>query len=88
MVFTRRHSSHVGAQNYREKSLVSCEFNSITMQNMSHNLLLFCAATWPSHHVIENHLYYQVYSTTSKKSRTIEVFKVRPALLKKRRVSE
>ena len=26
------------------------------MQNMSHNLLLFCAPTWPSHHVIENHL--------------------------------
>ena len=23
---------------------------------MNHNLLLFCAPTWPSHHVIENHL--------------------------------
>ena len=87
MVFTKRHGSHVGAQNYREKCLVYCEFNSIKMQNMSHNLLLFCATIWPSHHVIENHLYYQVYSTASKKCRTIEVFKVRPALLKKRRVS-
>ena len=32
------------------------EFDSIIMQNMSHNLLLFCTQTWPSHHVIENHL--------------------------------
>ena len=32
------------------------EFDSIIMKNMSHNLLLFCAPTWPSHHVIENHL--------------------------------
>ena len=32
------------------------EFDSIIMQNMSHNLLLFCARTWPSNHVIENHL--------------------------------
>ena len=32
------------------------EFDFIIMQNMSHNLLLFCATTWPSHHVIENHL--------------------------------
>ena len=27
------------------------------MQNMSHNLLLFCAPTWPSYHVIENQLF-------------------------------
>ena len=33
------------------------EFGSIIMQNMSHNLLLFCAPTWPSYHVIENHLF-------------------------------
>ena len=33
------------------------EFDSIVMQNMSHNLLLFCTQTWQSHHVIENHLY-------------------------------
>ena len=33
------------------------EFDSIIMQNMSHNLLLFCTQTWPPHHVIENHLY-------------------------------
>ena len=33
------------------------EFDSILMQNMSHNLLLFCAPTWPSYHVIHNHLY-------------------------------
>ena len=31
------------------------EFDSIIMQNMSHNLLLFCAPTWPSYRVIENH---------------------------------
>ena len=30
------------------------EFDSIAiMQNTSHNLLLFCAPTWPSHHMIE-----------------------------------
>ena len=32
------------------------EFDSIIMQNMCRNLLLFCTQTWPSHHVIENHL--------------------------------
>ena len=26
------------------------------MQNINHNLLLFCATTWSSYHVIENHL--------------------------------
>ena len=36
------------------------EFDSIVMQNMSHNLLLFCAQTWPSYHVIENHLYHDL----------------------------
>lgn len=30
--------------------------DSIIMQNMSHNLLLFCARTWLSYHVIEDHL--------------------------------
>ena len=30
------------------------EFDSNIMQNVSHNLLLFCAPTWPSYHVIEN----------------------------------
>ena len=33
------------------------EFDSIIMQNMSLNFLLFCVPTWPSYHVIENHLY-------------------------------
>ena len=33
------------------------EFDSIIMQNMSHNLLLFCVSTWPSYPVTENHLY-------------------------------
>ena len=33
------------------------EFDSILMQNMSLHLLLFCAPTRPSRHVIENHLY-------------------------------
>ena len=28
------------------------QFDSIIMQNMCHNLLLFCTQTWPSHHVI------------------------------------
>ena len=32
------------------------EFDPIIMQNMSYNLLLICAPTWPSHHVIEKHL--------------------------------
>ena len=32
------------------------EFDSVIVQNMSHNLLLFCAPTWPCYHVIENHL--------------------------------
>ena len=32
------------------------EFDSIIMQNMSYNLLLFCTPTWPTSHVIENHL--------------------------------
>ena len=35
-------------------------FNSDIMQNMSHNLLLFCAPTWPSYQVIENHLYFTI----------------------------
>ena len=33
------------------------EIDSIIMQNMSHNLLLFCTQTWPSRHEIQNHLY-------------------------------
>ena len=33
------------------------EFDSIIMQNMIHNLLLFCAPTWPPYHVIDNHRY-------------------------------
>ena len=33
------------------------EFDSIIMQNMNHNLLLFCATSWLSHQVIENHLF-------------------------------
>ena len=52
---TSQQTDYVGAQNNREK--VFWEFDSIMIQNMSHNLLLFCAPTWPSHHVIENHLY-------------------------------
>ena len=42
---------------YRTKEKkVFWEFDPITMQNMDHNLLLFCATTWPSYHVTENHL--------------------------------
>ena len=32
------------------------EFDFIIMQNISHNLLFFCALRWPSYHVIENHI--------------------------------
>ena len=32
------------------------EFDAITMQNKDPNLLLFCATTWPSYRVTENHL--------------------------------
>ena len=32
------------------------EFDSIIMQSMRHNLLLFCTPTSPTYHVIENHL--------------------------------
>ena len=32
------------------------ECDSSILQNMSHKLLPFCAPTWPSYHVIENHL--------------------------------
>jgi len=44
-VFTWRHGGHVGVQNNSE--------NSIIMQNLSDILPLFCAPTWPSHHVSE-----------------------------------
>ena len=60
VVFTWRHSRHVGAQNEREKCL------SIIMQNTSHNLLLFCAPARPSYHVIENHLYLLHWDLLSK----------------------
>ena len=33
------------------------EYYSTIMQNMCHHLPLFCASTWPSYHMIENHLY-------------------------------
>ena len=33
------------------------EFDFVTMQNTSHNLLLFSAPTWPSYQVIEYHLF-------------------------------
>ena len=37
-----------------KETKVFWEFESIIMQNTSHNnLLLFCAPTWPSHHMIE-----------------------------------
>ena len=32
------------------------EFDSIIMQSMSHDLLFFCAPTWPSHHMIERNV--------------------------------
>ena len=32
------------------------KFDSIIMQKIGQNLLLSCASTWLSHHVIENHL--------------------------------
>ena len=35
----------------------SWEFDSIIMENMRHNLLLFCAPTRPSYHMIEYHLH-------------------------------
>ena len=42
---------------YRTKEKrVFAVFDLISMQNISHNLLLFCATTWSSYHVIENHL--------------------------------
>ena len=41
------------SQNKKEKK-VFWEFDSIVMQNTSHNLLLFSAPTWPSCHVVEN----------------------------------
>ena len=41
---------------YRTIEKVFWEFDSIIMQNTSHNLLLFCPPTWPSHHVTANHL--------------------------------
>ena len=53
----------------KEKS-VFWEFDSITMRNMSHRLLLFCA-TCPSYHVIKNHLvpslvkYFQAFTVPS-----------------------
>ena len=37
------------------------ELDFIIMQNMSHKFVLFCTPTWPSHHVIENHLYKYLY---------------------------
>jgi len=40
----------------KEKN-VSWKFDSIIMQNMGSNLVLFYAPTWPSYHVIEDHLY-------------------------------
>ena len=39
----------------KEKKVV-WELDSIIMQTISHHLQLFCAPTWPSYHVIENHL--------------------------------
>ena len=32
-------------------------YYSLIMQNMCHHLPLCCAPTWPSYHMIENHLY-------------------------------
>lgn len=39
----------------KEKT-VFWEFDSIIVQNVSHNLLVFCAPTWPSGYVIEKHI--------------------------------
>ena len=39
-----------------KENKISWEFSIIT-QKMSHNLLLFCAPTWPSYQIIEYHLY-------------------------------
>ena len=33
----------------------SWEFDAVVMQNMSDNLLMVYAPTWPSYHVIEEH---------------------------------
>ena len=43
--------------NKTKEKKVFWEFVSIIMQNTSHNILLFCTPTWPSYHVIENHLF-------------------------------
>ena len=40
-----------------KKKKVFWEFHSI-MHNTSHNLILFCATTSPSYHMIKNHLLY------------------------------
>ena len=45
---TRRHGGQVGVLNNSEK--VFWEFGSITVQNASDILLLFCTSTWPSNH--------------------------------------
>ena len=47
----------------KEKT-VFWEFDSITVQNVSHNLLVFCAPTWPSDYVIENHIMLQRFRIT------------------------
>ena len=39
------------------------EFDSVIMQNMSDNLLLFCTETWPSPRVVENHLYFVILAS-------------------------
>ena len=55
----------------RTQKNVFREFDSITMQNMSHCLLSLCATTWPSYHVIENRLvaclvkYFQAFTVPS-----------------------
>ena len=47
---------YIGGFHRTKEQKVFCELDSIIVQNMNHNVLLFCAPTWPSYHVIENHL--------------------------------
>ena len=56
VVFRCRHRRHLEHRTKEKK--VFWEFDPITMQNMDHNLLLFCATTWPSYHLTENHVLY------------------------------
>ena len=46
------------------------ELDSIIMQTSSHHLRLFCEPTWPSYHLIENHLCQYLNSLAEEKGDT------------------